>query len=240
MLVSTSRVYKHLGTASTVIAAVRYGGLNQADHAGLERGYYENLMGVDRFNGELWALYMNRPADWERGLAAAGPVARDGRVPAVRAEAVGGGPLQGRAAAHQPLGPARQGLPADSAGRLPAHGVARSLARDGQRRSTRGHVRGRSGSAPEPGTADGCYEILNFAVYGYNPLFQIGVLEKAAAFQPKAILYVAHPEDSDRVVRLLVQSIRDRRTAALRRADGNRAGGGRRTQRCPNAWSPSA
>ncbi len=37
------------------------------------------------------------------------------------------------------------------------------------------------------------------------------MLEKAAAFQPRAILYVAHPEDSDRVVRLLVQSIRARR-----------------------------
>ena len=57
----------------------------------------------------------------------------------------------------------------------------------------------------------GCYEILNFAVYGYNPLFQIGVLKKVAAFQPKAILYVAHPEDSDRVVRFLAQSIRERK-----------------------------
>ena len=81
VLVSTSRVYKHLGSAGTVIAAVRYGGLNQADLAGLERGYYENLMGVDRFNGELWALYMNRPPDWERGLADAGLSRETGGFP---------------------------------------------------------------------------------------------------------------------------------------------------------------
>jgi hypothetical protein len=56
---------------------------------------------------------------------------------------------------------------------------------------------------------DGCFEILNFAVYGYTPLFQLSVLnDRVAAFQPGSILYVAHPDDADRVVHFLAQAVR--------------------------------
>ena len=58
------------------------------------------------------------------------------------------------------------------------------------------------------GTGGHCYEILNFAVYGYNPIDQVYVLEqRVAQFHPNAILYVAHPEDSIRVARYLQQHV---------------------------------
>jgi hypothetical protein len=57
-----------------------------------------------------------------------------------------------------------------------------------------------------------CYEILNFAVYGYNPLHQIGVLDKVATFQPQTVLYVAHPEDADRVVKFIAEAVAARKT----------------------------
>jgi hypothetical protein len=38
--------------------------LSARDAALLQRGYYEDLIGVDRFNADLWDLYSKRPTDW--------------------------------------------------------------------------------------------------------------------------------------------------------------------------------
>jgi len=211
VLVSTSRVYKHLGPASTVIAAVRFGGLNQADMAGLERGYYENLMGVDRFNGELWALYMNRPADWERGLAATGLSRETGGFPPFELRPSAEGRFKGVT-----LSTNRWGMhdkeyaqaPPEGCHRMALLGASHAMGSGVRREETFEAVLEARLNQQGAGGPAGCYEILNFAVYGYNPLFQATVLEKVATFQPRAILYVAHPEDSDRIVRFIVQTIR--------------------------------
>lgn len=53
-----------------------------------------------------------------------------------------------------------------------------------------------------------CYEVLNFAVYGYSGLFQPYVLEtKVLDFRPDTVLYVGHPEDSQRLTHLLAQQV---------------------------------
>jgi hypothetical protein len=55
-------VYTQFGTATAnAIGMLRSGNLSRADAALLERGYYEDLTRVNRFNSELWQLYMNRP-----------------------------------------------------------------------------------------------------------------------------------------------------------------------------------
>jgi D-alanyl-lipoteichoic acid acyltransferase DltB (MBOAT superfamily) len=215
VLASTSRVYKHLGPAGTVIAAVRFGGLNQADMVGLERGYYENLMGVDRFNGELWALYMNRPPDWERGLADGG-LSRDtgefGGFPPYELRPSTEGRFKG-----VPLRTNRFGLhdkeytqtPPPGCYRLALLGASHAMGSGVLRENTFEAVvedrLNRERHTDEPA----CFEILNFSVYGYTPLYQINVLnEKVASFQPNTMLYVAHPGDSGRIIRFVVQSIR--------------------------------
>ncbi len=38
--------------------------LNRLDAAQLQRGYYENLLDVARFNEELFEHYRERPKDW--------------------------------------------------------------------------------------------------------------------------------------------------------------------------------
>lgn len=43
------------------IASLRTSELNKADATQLQRGYYEDLMGVSRFNSQLWEAYMQRP-----------------------------------------------------------------------------------------------------------------------------------------------------------------------------------
>src|SRR5262249_58667490 len=49
---------------ATIINSLRSGQLSRIDNAMLERGYYEDLVRVDRFNNQLWEVYMNKPANW--------------------------------------------------------------------------------------------------------------------------------------------------------------------------------
>ena len=39
--------------------------LNKKDQEQLQRGYYEKIVGVNRFNGELWQVYSGRPKKWD-------------------------------------------------------------------------------------------------------------------------------------------------------------------------------
>ena len=47
-----------------MIVSLRAGKLSRLDTAMMERGYYEDLLRVDRFNSELWQVYMAKPKDW--------------------------------------------------------------------------------------------------------------------------------------------------------------------------------
>lgn len=40
--------------------------LNKRDQEQLQRGYYERIIGVNRFNNELWRVYSLRPLEWPR------------------------------------------------------------------------------------------------------------------------------------------------------------------------------
>lgn len=54
------------GTLRASAVALRSGALNEEDVTLLTRGYYEDLIGVSRFNSPLWEIYMRRPPaeDW--------------------------------------------------------------------------------------------------------------------------------------------------------------------------------
>src|SRR3546814_5248130 len=57
-----AQVYGNFGAdIANVVVALRHSGLSRADAAALERGYYEGLTRVNRFNSQLWENYMNRP-----------------------------------------------------------------------------------------------------------------------------------------------------------------------------------
>jgi len=47
------------------LAEARAPSLNKRDQEQLQRGYYEKLTAVNRFNGELWNIYAARPTRWE-------------------------------------------------------------------------------------------------------------------------------------------------------------------------------
>ena len=52
------------GAPQKILADLSTSRLNDADAKLLQRGYYEDLMGVNRFNAELWDIYSKRPTDW--------------------------------------------------------------------------------------------------------------------------------------------------------------------------------
>jgi len=49
---------------STAMHTLRSGTLSRIDTAKMERGYYENLTDVSRFNSQLWEVYAKKPRDW--------------------------------------------------------------------------------------------------------------------------------------------------------------------------------
>ena len=49
---------------ASLVTEVGHGVLNAADSKKLQRGYYEDLGDVTRFNGELWNLYGGTPKSW--------------------------------------------------------------------------------------------------------------------------------------------------------------------------------
>ena len=63
--VGSRRVYGHFDSEiADVITSLRTQRLNEGDLALLTRGYYEDLLGLDRVNTELWEVYMKEPAGW--------------------------------------------------------------------------------------------------------------------------------------------------------------------------------
>jgi D-alanyl-lipoteichoic acid acyltransferase DltB (MBOAT superfamily) len=211
VLLGSSAVYSRLGPAAPLIVAVRYAGLNQADAVNLERGYYENLMAGNRFNGELWNLYMNRPPEWTKGVIELG-LARpsDELLPY---ELLPSSSLRFKGAVVR-----------TNAWGMHDKEYARQRPRDCYRIAVLGASHAMGTGVDRDATfeavlesrlnegAGKCFEVLNFSVYGYNPIDQIEVLEKRViTFEPNAILYVGHPEDTRRVALYLAQqAIADR------------------------------
>ncbi len=65
LVVTTPSVYAGFGNqAVSVIDTLKFNGLTARDAELLQRGYYEDLIGVDRFNTALWDVYSKRPSDW--------------------------------------------------------------------------------------------------------------------------------------------------------------------------------
>jgi hypothetical protein len=188
--------------------ALRHTGLNQADAVALERGYYENLLAVDRFNGELFALYMNRPLDWggglvEEGLAEGGSGQLPYRLlPSVEGRFKGATLRTNQWGLHDKEYDkvARPGCH-----RIAVLGASHAMGSGVERERTFEAILEDRLNRERP---DRCLEILNFAVYGYSALQQVEVLEtRVLEFQPHTIFYVGHPEDTLRVGRFLAGRI---------------------------------
>jgi hypothetical protein len=201
--VSISAVNSRLGQAGTLIVNLRYGGLNRAEMTQLERGYYEDLLTVDRFNTELGALYAKRPPGWTRSLADLGLTrsVAGGRVELAPHAAA---PFKGVMLRTNQWGMHDQEYalqrPPDTF-RIALLGASHTMGSGVDRDATFEAVLERRLNGRSDQTDQRHFEILNFAVYGYYATEQPGVLEsKVLQFAPDAVFYVGHPEDAKRMV----------------------------------------
>ena len=172
--------------------------------AELERGYYEDLLDIRAFNGELWTLYSRRPLDWEDDLVKAGYAdPKGGMIPyelksSVEGKFKGGmlrtnrwGMHDDEYSQHRP--PGRYRIAMLGASNVMASGVTRDEDFETLLENQLNHE--------NIGQPNSSYEILNFAVAGYNPLSQIWVLkDKVLAFEPDAVFFIAHANDQRRAV----------------------------------------
>jgi D-alanyl-lipoteichoic acid acyltransferase DltB (MBOAT superfamily) len=212
-LLGLPAVYTRLGTVpANFILSLRTGQLNRVDHAMMERGYYEDLVRVDRFNSQLWQLYMNRPAArWidvqASGLGRfTGDFLHEELRPGFRAMTRYGS-----------ITTNRWGMRDRDYGRRPSSGTYRIALLGastvmgwgvGDDETFEALLETRLNEA-HPGRHDR-YEILNLAVPGYQPPQQRVALDKALQFEPHAVYYVATGREASRSIDYLAEVVRKR------------------------------
>ncbi|MBM4262664.1 MAG: hypothetical protein FJ145_14690 [Deltaproteobacteria bacterium] len=207
-LAGIQEVYLHLGPqAATFVNTLRSGRLSRLDVAMMEKGYYENLNRVERFNSQLWELYMNRPSTW---LDVAGTGLDRFTGDFLHRELV---PSFVAMSSHGPVRTNRWGMrdqdyeakPAPNTYRIALLGASSVMGwgvRDNETFEALVEERLNQNNVGKPYQR---YEILNMAVPGYQPVQQLLVVEKAYSFAPNAVLYVATGREASRSASYLAE-----------------------------------
>jgi D-alanyl-lipoteichoic acid acyltransferase DltB (MBOAT superfamily) len=212
--VAAPPVTTSLGERAEIVDSLRLASasaLNKRDAEAFQRGYYENLVDVGKFNSELAARYQQMPQDFVRSL---------GRLGLAR---------QTRDAQDYELVPSKEGRFIGAMVRTNRWGMRD---RDYTKERLPGTVRIAllgpstamgSGVEAEQGfeaileerlnreSRDGVrYEVLNFGVAGYTPLHSMFQLErKVVGFRPDVVLFLAHVSDIAGTSRQLTELIGD-------------------------------
>jgi hypothetical protein len=204
-------VYTRLGfTVADVVDTLRSTRLSEGDAAQLQKGYYEDLVRVDRFNSQLWELYMKRPADWR--MIHQSPAARltgdfsyIELVPNVVTQFHGAAFSTNRHGMRdrdyelaKPPGTTRIAMLGSS------HVAGEGVGNEQTFEARLEELLAAEGS-------DGARtEVLNFGVGATTPLEAVVRLEgKALAFDPDAVFYVAHAIDVPQTVNHLILAARN-------------------------------
>jgi D-alanyl-lipoteichoic acid acyltransferase DltB (MBOAT superfamily) len=182
-----------------IVESLRSASLNRRDAEEFQRGYYENLLDVSRFNRELQQIYAKMPKDFVRSLSVLGLSRRTGDeqeyelVPNKEGRFAGAmvrtnhwGMRDREYSLERPDGVYRIALlgPSTAMGSgVEAHESFEALLEE----------RLNQDLAPDSSTS---FEILNFGVAGYSPLHMLYQLErKVFAFKPDMALFLGHVSD---------------------------------------------
>jgi D-alanyl-lipoteichoic acid acyltransferase DltB (MBOAT superfamily) len=186
--------------------------LNRRDAEEFQRGYYENLLDVGRFNRELQQIYERMPRDFVRSLSVLGLSRRTGDeqdyelVPNKEGRFVGAmvrtnhwGMRDREYSLAPPANVYRIALlgPSTAMGSgVEAHESFEALVEERLNREF----------SKESGTG---FEILNFGVAGYSPLHMLYQLErKVFAFEPHMALFLGHVSDLEGTSRRWARMVR--------------------------------
>jgi hypothetical protein len=198
------------GKAQELIGDLTVNRLSDREAALLQRGYYEDLAGVNRFNSQLWEIYTKRPSDWVtlRDTAAI-RLTNDNLilelVPSTTIDFNG-----------TRLSTNRWGMRDQDYGKIPPPNTYR-IAMTGPSFVMGYGVADNEGFEPlledrlnreYAGGQYAKYEILNFAVPGYSAIQDLMLLEqKGLSFQPDALFFMAHQREEEAVVLYLADRI---------------------------------
>jgi hypothetical protein len=206
-----SAVYSRLPPdIANFIVSLRSGQLSRLDRATLERGYYEDLTRVNRFNDELWKVYMSRPNDWldvtGTGLTRfTGDFLQIELMPSFMART-----------SWSDISTNRWGMRDKDYSRQPASGVYRIALLGASLEMGWGVADHETYETlvesmlndSDPGDADRQFEILNFSVPGFYPLQQMASLDRAFEFEPNTVVYVAHGLELTRAADYLFEVVK--------------------------------
>jgi D-alanyl-lipoteichoic acid acyltransferase DltB (MBOAT superfamily) len=185
--------------------------LNRGDAALLQRGYYERLVGINRFNGELWAVLARRDRDWPRfrDVGALQPTGdfRGEELRPYLALMIHGASLRTNQWGMRDLDYAQQ--PAPGVARIALLGPSYVLG-DGVADGETFEALAEAELTHDPPPPWRGVEILNFGQMGYSSLEQLVLLETGRVFRlhPHAVVLVARNE-TDHVRDQLVAAVLD-------------------------------
>jgi hypothetical protein len=177
----------------------------------MEQGYYEGLTNVNRFNSQLWEIYMNRPTGWLNIKASGLTRPRDDFLQGdlargVRSE-VGHGVYQTN----------RWGMRDQDYSAMPADGVVRGVLLGfstvfgwgvGQDETFETVLERRINERLTELSA-GKFELLNVAVPGYRPPQQAMALDESLKFAPHLVFYTAAGREQWRSISFLADILEE-------------------------------
>jgi D-alanyl-lipoteichoic acid acyltransferase DltB (MBOAT superfamily) len=211
--VSVEDVHRQLGNeVATTVHSLRSAHLSRLDNAKLERGYYEGLLSVDRFNSQLWEVYTKKPSNW-LDVENAGLKRFVGGF--AQTELIAG--LQSNTK-YGPVSINRWGLRDQDYEKARPEGTYRAAVLGASSVMGWGVGDGATFEAllearlnREPlDRANARVELLNFGIPGYQPPQQLVALDRALAFQPQAVLFVATGREAGRSANYLAEAVRKR------------------------------
>ncbi|MEF8699893.1 MAG: hypothetical protein V5B33_11365 [Candidatus Accumulibacter sp. UW20] len=210
ILVSIEALHTRVGSEfATLVHSLRSAHLSRLDNAKLERGYYEGLLSVDRFNSQLWEVYSKKPANWleveNAGLKRfVGGFGQTDLIPSFVSTTKYGtitinrwGMRDQDYAQNRPPETLRAAV-------LGASSVMGWGVGDGE--TFEALLEDRLNREPVS-TAFKQVELLNYGIPGYQPPAQLATLDRALAMQPNAVVYIAAGREISRSADYLAEVV---------------------------------
>ena len=207
---SVESIHSRIGTGfGTFVHSLRSGQLSRLDMAKLERGYYENLLDVNRFNSQLWEMYSKKPENWLDIDSAnmkrfVGGFHETEMIPSFVRETKYGN-----------LSTNAFGMRDQPYAQTPAPGTHRSVLLGASSVMGWGVGDGETFEAlleqrinqDWSGRGIEHFEMLNMGIAGYQPPQQMVMMDKALAYRPDTVFYIATGREIKRSVDYLVQVV---------------------------------
>jgi hypothetical protein len=207
------QVYSLFGASvGNVIVSLKSGGLSRADAAAMERGYYEGLTNVNRFNSQLWEIYMGRPTGWLDITGSGLTRLRDDFLQVELARSFRSETEHGAIVTNQ------WGMRDDSYDLIPPADTVRGLLLGYstvlgwgvEHEETFEAVLERRINDHLTQSSAGRFELLNLSVPGYRPPQQAMTLDESLKFGPHLVFYTAAGREQWNTINFLADILEKR------------------------------